>query len=388
MFELTEIMRQKDDKDFAELLNCLREGKQTQDDITVLKSRVLKSKPGETNYPASLTHVFSTNALVNTHNEAVFNLSQSAKAQIDAIDIVIGDISDELKDELKRKIPDDPSKTMGLYKKLDITVGSKYDLTLNVDVSDGLTNGAECVVQDIDYRVVESQRPSIIWVTFSDASIGNKQRREYSFLFKDKMENLTPIFEITRQFKISNRNQFQVLRRQFPLRAAAAKTIHRCQGDTLNEFVVDLPSTSRDHMHYVALSRARNISGLHILNLNKNKISVSQKVSEEMHRLRSQPLEPCIPSLYKQTFTDTFKIVCHNVRSLHLHHEDVASDFNIQEADLIICVETSLCSLDSSFHYQIDGFNLFRNDYCPNSNIRTCYGSAIYVKDTLTCLTN
>lgn len=46
---------------------------------------------------------------------------------------------------------------MGLYKKLNITVGSKYDLTINVDVSDGLTNGAECVVQDIDYRVAESQ---------------------------------------------------------------------------------------------------------------------------------------------------------------------------------------------------------------------------------------
>jgi len=201
------------------------------------------------------------------------------------------------------------------------------------------------------------------------------------------MEKMTPIFEITRQFKISNRNQLQVLRRQFPLRPAAAKTIHRCQGDTLNELVADLPSTSRDHMHYVALSRARNISGLHILNLNEKKVSVSLKVSEEMHRLRTQPLEPCIPSLYKQTSTNTFKIIFHNIRFLHLHHEDVASDFNVQEADINICVETSLCSLDSSFHYQIDGFKLFRNDYCPNSNIRTCYGTAVYVKDTLTCLT-
>ena len=68
MFELTEIMRQKDDKDFAELLNCLREGKQTQDDLTVLKSRLLKSKPGDPNYPASLTHVFSSNALVKKHS--------------------------------------------------------------------------------------------------------------------------------------------------------------------------------------------------------------------------------------------------------------------------------------------------------------------------------
>ena len=30
---------------------------------------------------------------------------------------------------------------------------------------------------------------------------------------------------------------------------------------------------------------------------------------------------------------------------------------------------------------------LFRNDYYPNSNIRTCYGTAVYVKNTLTCLT-
>ena len=88
----------------------LREGKQTQDDITVLKSRILKSKPGEPNYPASLTHVFSTNASVNAHNEAVYNLSQSEKAQIDAIDVVVGDISDELKHEVKKKVPDDPSK--------------------------------------------------------------------------------------------------------------------------------------------------------------------------------------------------------------------------------------------------------------------------------------
>ena len=43
LFELTEIMRQKDDKEFAELLNRLREGNHTQNDIEVLKERSLKS---------------------------------------------------------------------------------------------------------------------------------------------------------------------------------------------------------------------------------------------------------------------------------------------------------------------------------------------------------
>lgn len=38
-------------------------------------------------------------------------------------------------------------------KKLNIKVGSKYYLTINIDVCDGLTNGTECAVQEIDYRV-------------------------------------------------------------------------------------------------------------------------------------------------------------------------------------------------------------------------------------------
>ena len=94
----------------------------------------------------------------------------------------------------------------------------------------------------------------------------------------------------------------QVLCRQFPLRTSAAKTIHRCQGDTLDEAVVDLPSSKREHMHYVALSRLRSISGLHILNMNENKITVSKKVQEEMTRLRQKAtLNSHIPFLYKNT---------------------------------------------------------------------------------------
>lgn len=73
------------------------------------------------------------------------------------------------------------------------------------------------------------------------------------------------------------------------------------------------------------------------------------------------------------------QLLFHNVRSLHLHHEDVASDFNVQAVHLNIFVETKLCSLDSDFLYQLPGFTLFRNDYNPTSTVRTTYGSAVYV---------
>ena len=50
---------------------------------------------------------------------------------------------------------------MGLYN-VSIAVGAKYDLTTNVNVTDGMTNGAECVIEKINYRVKDSTRPSII----------------------------------------------------------------------------------------------------------------------------------------------------------------------------------------------------------------------------------
>ena len=108
-------------------------------------------------------------------------------------------------------------------------MGEKYDLTTNVNVTDGMTNGAECVVEEIDYSVENSTRPSIIWVSFPQASIGQNDRNELAQLFTKNINTTwTPILEITRQFKISKRHQCQILRRQYPLRPAAAKTFHPC----------------------------------------------------------------------------------------------------------------------------------------------------------------
>jgi len=171
---------------------------------------------------------------------------------------------------MKQKIPNDPTKTMGLFSVYSVHVAAKYDLTTNVSVLDGMTNGAEYTVEKIDYRVPDSTTPSTTWVMFKDPNIGHYWRREYLHLYNVQIQSTwTPMVEITRQVRLYKRNQVQVLRRQFPLRPAAAKTIHCCQGDTLDAAVVDLPASTREHMHYVGLSRLQNISGLHILNLNE-----------------------------------------------------------------------------------------------------------------------
>ena len=386
--ELTQIMRQKDDKQFAELLNRLREGNHTTNDIQVLKQRILKLKYSEENYPIKSTHLFPENEDVDKHNNRIYQASNTQKVQIESIDIIVGDITDDLKQKLKEKIPNNPSKTMGLFNVGPVTIGAKYDLTTNINVIDGMPNGADCVVQKVDYRVINSTRPSIIWVSFQDSDIGHNQRNEFAHLFTDNIDKTwTPILEITRQFKISKKHQYQILRRQYPLRPATAKTIHRSQGHTLNEAVVDLPSSKRQHMHYVALSRVKNSSALHIINLNENKICVNENVREEMSRLRKQSLVPSLQFLYNANHCVRLKVLFHNVRSLHLHFDDVVSDYNVQASNINIFAETRLCSADHHTSYEMADFTLFRNDFNTSTSVRSSYGIAVYIKSNIHCAT-
>ena len=185
-------MQQKDDKQFAELLNRLREKKHSEQDIAILKQRLLNIRPTEDTF-------IYYKCISRCHNNALYNLSKTDKAKIKAVYIIVGDLSDDLKKQMKNKIPDDPRKTMGLYSEVSVATAAKNDLTTNIDVADGLPNGAECVIENIDYRVENSNRPSIIWISFQDTHIGRKQSKENAHLYKTNInKNWTSILEVTR----------------------------------------------------------------------------------------------------------------------------------------------------------------------------------------------
>lgn len=57
----------------------------------------------------------------------------------------------------------------------------------------------------------------------------------------------------------------------------------------------------------------------------------------EMNRLRTEAYH--VPLVALKTLDDTFTIVFQNVRSLHLHIDDVQSDYNIQKAVVNIFVK-------------------------------------------------
>lgn len=91
--------------------------------------------------------------------------------------------------------------------------------------------------------------------------------------------------------------QYFIVRRQFPVHLAAARTIHKAQGATFDGGVIHLGGSKIDHINYVGLSRVKQMSNLYILEMNENKISVSNPVQSEMERLHNNQITGCIPFL-------------------------------------------------------------------------------------------
>ena len=161
MFELKQIMRQREVKDFAELLNRLREGNHTKQDIQKLKQRIISITNHE--YPKDAPHVFIQNAKVNDFNARAHNALPGIKYSIKAHDSVIGADSQQLRDKILSQIPNDPRKTKQLHSVLQLAVGERTEISLNTRTDDGMTNGAGNVIKLI--QVQQTGTPSgVIWV--------------------------------------------------------------------------------------------------------------------------------------------------------------------------------------------------------------------------------
>ena len=53
----------------------------------------------------NMAHLFTTNASVDAHNSSLYTLSKADKAQIKSVDVIVGDMSDDLKRQMKNQNP-------------------------------------------------------------------------------------------------------------------------------------------------------------------------------------------------------------------------------------------------------------------------------------------
>ena len=176
-------------------------------------------------------------------------------------------------------MPTNPCETGNLKKILTVKVNAKVMITANIDANDGLTNGAMGTVTNvvIDER---TEKMICILVAFDSKHVG--QEAIHISVYKNKNQNAVPIYKTQATFSI-HKKTCQTTRSQFPLTLAWAVTIHKCQGLTLPEIVIDMtPAKCRfkPGEAYVAFSRVRTLEKLHIINYTQNQIHVSEHVEK------------------------------------------------------------------------------------------------------------
>ena len=139
-------------------------------------------------------------------------------------------------------------------------------ITTNIDVTDGLTNGAMGTVTNV---VIDQTtgKMNVILVAFDSEHVGQETR--YTSVYNSRNQNAVPIHQTQATFPVHKKTSFQATRTQFPLTLAWAVTIHKCQGLTLSEIVIDMTHAKgkfKPGEAYVAFSRVKTLDKLHIIN--------------------------------------------------------------------------------------------------------------------------
>ncbi|XP_059151761.1 ATP-dependent DNA helicase PIF1-like [Physella acuta] len=139
---------------------------------------------------------------------------------------------------------------------LELKVGAQVMLCKNLDIQRGLVNGARGVVLRI-----EAGNPVIKFVC-----------------------GVTETIKAIRWvFKIGGGNT--IVRKQIPLKLAWAISIHKSQGMTLDCVEISLAKVFETGQAYVALSRAKSLEGLRVVDFNMNCVRADPKVLNFYTRL-------------------------------------------------------------------------------------------------------
>ena len=199
-----------------------------------------------------------TNAIANQLNEAVLNTLDGHKFLLEATDSIAFRHSTKAIDKMTKarikKIEEDARQTAGLESCLTVKKGCKVMLRRNIDVSKGLCNGS--IGELKGFTVLPSNKKSIEGLVIQ---------------FE---KTLTEIKRVTSDFFLPcSRIQIKIQRTQYPLTLAAAMTVHKCQGLTLQYAMVDCGKDVFDRGQiYVALSRVQTHKNLRLLNYNSSRL--------------------------------------------------------------------------------------------------------------------
>ncbi|XP_057305364.1 uncharacterized protein LOC130642292 [Hydractinia symbiolongicarpus] len=253
--ELTEVMRQRGDQHFIELLNNIRVEKLETRHKDLLKSKFIS--PNDPHYPKNATYIFAENQSASERNKKMLNSITSDEINIEVIDKIPENIPVQLVQNLNTRTQ---METGGLARNLLLKLHAKVMLTSHIDVPDKLINGQIGTV----HRLKTDTR---IYMKMEDIYTGLKAMRTDPYAIQ---ENVVPINRGEKEIKFNKHNPSSpsMKRLQFLLMLSWACTVHKVQRKTIDKIVVCLDLLKQRAFHsgqnYVALSRVTSLDSLYL----------------------------------------------------------------------------------------------------------------------------
>ena len=125
----------------------------TEEDKDDLPKHVVDRNSSE--YPRDAVNLIAEKEGMYKRNENIMNGIDGEEVDIPCNDTVASaHIFPQNARELISELPDDPEKTANMEKVLTVKVGMKYNVSVNVNVDDGLANGTTGKVKFIEYKIV------------------------------------------------------------------------------------------------------------------------------------------------------------------------------------------------------------------------------------------
>nr|XP_050022670.1 uncharacterized protein LOC126516594 [Dermacentor andersoni] len=301
-FALIKVVRQNNLR-FSTLLSKIGDGVELDpEEISLIESRFVPQQEAEASCPGGI-RLFYSNKESDYYNTTKAIVAQDNAVPCTAQDTIVGCRSMQEQTEAMRKVETLPKAEIGnLPANIMLCIGKPYMITLNVDVSDGLVNGSVGTLKFIENDT--HGKPLRIWLQFGElgsklaiGTVAAAKSHHLRKLNRNIQPNWIPIERRTVTCVIDKKTKVSVRRCQLPVVQASAITIHKSQGGTYDEVVYSYAKNHPQKLVYVALSRATDINGLYLTNVDNDftfyhgKANPDRKLADEFRRLQSHKLD-------------------------------------------------------------------------------------------------
>ena len=302
--ELTTIVRTKGDPIFTEICHRARIGSHTEQDIELLKTRIISNELDVKHFMNEILIVYTNRECMEHNQRCTQYLNQQQRIiKVRAIDNFSEDFFNSTNRDISQFMSKDVNRTAGLPFEVEIGKGSRVMIRVNIDTAKKLVNGVVGTVKRIDLdtgngigsdvHVYSSKDVRKVYIKFDNDFVGEAKKHSCSHIckFHSELIGTVPIYSIEKEFLSNKNNRTWVKRYQFPFVLCWACTVHKVQGLTLNSAYINIIGNKKccwqPGMFYTAISRLTSLDGLKFLHLDTAQIRTSSEVSKEYERLRS-----------------------------------------------------------------------------------------------------